>query len=63
MATGPLKDLLETALKDFRQALVEQKVYAEDHENLRRACNGARDFVDFLLEGSEVLRKGRRRPK
>ena len=63
MVIGPLKDLLETALKNFRQALVKQGVYAEHHENLNRACNGATDFVDYLLTGPKVLSKGRRRPK
>lgn len=63
MITGPLKDLLETALKNFRQALVKQGVYTENHENLNRACNGATDFVDYLLNGPTVLSKGRRRSK
>lgn len=63
MATVPLKELLETALKNFRKALVQQGVYAQGHENLRRACNGARDFVDYLLDGPNVLAKGRRRSK
>lgn len=63
MTTEPLKALMETALKGFRQALVKQGVYAKDHENLNRAYNGARDFVDYLLDGPTVLAKGRRRPK
>jgi len=63
MTTEPLKALMETALKNFRKELVKQGVYAEDHENLNRACNGARDFVDYLLDGPKVLSIGRRRPK
>ena len=63
MTTEPLKALMETALKNFRQELVQQGVYAEDHANLNRACNGARDFVDYLLKGPTILCKGRRRPK
>jgi len=59
----PVKRLLQEALRDFRRALVDRGVYHQDHQNLERAYNGARDFVDFLLEGPEVLEKGRRRPK
>jgi len=61
METGPLRAMLDQALHDFRRALIEQGVYAEGHENLRRACNDAKDFVDFLLEGSRALAKHRRR--
>ncbi len=61
METVPLRSMLDQALHDFRRALIEQGVYAEDHQNLRRACNGAKDFVDFLLEGSQALAKHRRR--
>jgi len=59
----PMKAYLAEALKDFRQALVKQGVYSANHQNLHRACNGARDFVDFLVEGPGALRKGRRREK
>jgi hypothetical protein len=59
----PMKLLFEDALKDFRQALADRGVYAENHKDLERAYNGARDFVDFLLEGPYVLQKRRRRPK
>jgi len=51
--------MLEEALKEFREALVQQGVYDRDHQNLDRAYNGAKDFVDFLLEGATVLRKHR----
>lgn len=47
----------------FEDALIRQGVYKADHQNLRRALNGARDFVDFLLIGPEPLKKGRIRPK
>ena len=63
MTTEPFKALMKTALENFRQALVAQGVYAKDHANLNRACNGARDFVDYLLDGPKVLSKSRRRPK
>lgn len=59
----PMRPLLETALRDFRQALIDRGVYAKDHQNLERAVNGATDFVDFLLDGPWALEKGRRRPK
>lgn len=59
----PMKRVLEDALKEFRQALTDRGVYKKDHQNLERAYNGARDFVDFLLEGPWALEKGRRRPK
>jgi len=59
----PMKRLLQGALRDFKQALVDRGVCEKDHQNLERAYNGARDFVDFLLEGPGVLEKGRRRPK
>lgn len=59
----PMKKVLETALKEFRQALADRGVYKNDHRSLERAYNGARDFVDFLLEGPWVLERGRRRPK
>ena len=59
MEGGPIKRLFQEALRDFRQALIDRGVYHEDHQNLERACNGVRDFVDFLLEGPEVLEKGR----
>ena len=58
--TTPLRTALESALEDFRKALVERRVY-DDPGNLARACNGARDFVDFLLDGPGVLRKWRQR--
>ncbi len=59
----PMKRALEEALKDFRQALADRGVYHRNHRDLERAYNGARDFVDFLLEGPWALEKGRRRPK
>jgi hypothetical protein len=58
--TTPLRTALENALEDFRQALIERKVY-ENPDNLARALNGARDFVDFLLSGPGVLKKWRQR--
>lgn len=58
---APIKPLLETALRDFRQALIDRGVYKNGHRNLDRAVNGARDFVDFLFAGPWVLEKGRRR--
>jgi len=58
--TTPLRTALESALEDFRKALVERRVY-DDPGNLAHACNGARDFVDFLLDGPGVLRKWRQR--
>lgn len=51
--------MLEEALKEFGKALVQQGVYAPGHQNLDRACSGAKDFADFLLEGPAILRKGR----
>ncbi len=59
----PMKKFLEEGLKEFRQALTDRGVYKKDHQNLERAFNGARDFVDYLLEGPWALEKGRRRPK
>ena len=59
----PMKKVLEEALKEFRQALADRGVYKTQDRNLERAYNGARDFVDFLLEGPWALEKGRRRPK
>jgi hypothetical protein len=59
----PMKKVLEHALKEFRQALADRGVYQNNHRDLERAYNGARDFVDFLLEGPWALEKGRRRPK
>jgi len=61
MAQTPGRQMLEDALRQFREALVQRGVYDQDHQNLDRACNGARDFVDFLLEGPSVLRKNRPR--
>jgi hypothetical protein len=58
-----MRQVLEGALKEFRQALVDRGVYRKDHQNLERAFNGARDFVDFLLGGPWALERGRRRPK
>ena len=57
MAQTPARQMMEEALKEFRAALVRQGVYERDHQNLDRACNGAKDFVDFLLDGPGVLRK------
>lgn len=59
----PMKRVLEDALKEFRQALADRGVYKKDHQNLERAYNGARDFVDFLLQGPWALERGRHRPK
>ena len=59
MAEAPARKMLEEALKEFRGALVQQGVYDRDHQNLDRACNGAKDFVDFLLKDAGVLRKHR----
>lgn len=59
----PMRRVLEDALKDFRVALIDRGVYKKNHQNLERAYNGARDFVDFLLEGPWALERGRRRPK
>jgi hypothetical protein len=58
--TTPIRSVLDNALEDFRQALRERRVYDND-ENLSRAWNGARDFVDFLLDGPGVLKKWRQR--
>jgi hypothetical protein len=60
--TTPARTALENALEDFRQALIERRVY-DNAENLARAWNGARDFVDYLLDGPGVLRKWRQRQK
>ncbi len=59
MAQTPARQILHKALKGFREALAQQGVYERDHQNLDRPCNGAKDFVDFLLEGLWVLRKHR----
>jgi hypothetical protein len=56
----PLNKLLREALKDCRRALVERGIYEKDHQNLGQAYSGARDFVDFRLEGPEILEKDRR---
>ena len=61
MTRPPMRGLYDRALKEFEQALVKQGVYQQGHQNLRRALNGARDFVDFLLDGPAVLSKGRPR--
>ena len=58
--TTPLRTALENALEDFRRALIERRVY-DNTENLSRACNGARDFVDFLVDGPGILKKWRQR--
>ena len=58
--TTPIRSVLDDALEDFRQALRERRVY-DNAENLSRAWNGARDFVDFLLDGPGVLKKWRQR--
>ena len=63
MKPTPMKSHLEAALEEFRQALIQQGVYSKGHQNLERAYNGARDFVDFLLQGPDTLKKGRRRLK
>jgi hypothetical protein len=57
-----MRTALESALEDFRRALVERRVY-DNTENLSRAWNGARDFVDFLLDGPSVLKKWRQRQR
>lgn len=61
MAQTPARQMLEAALKEFREALIQRGVYDRDHQNLDRVCNGAKDFVDFLLDGAAVLRKNRPR--
>lgn len=61
MGQTPARQMLEEALKEFREALIRRGVYVRDHQNLDRACAGARDFVDFLLDGPGVLRKNRPR--
>lgn len=61
MAQTPARQMLDEALKEFREALLQRGVYDHDHQNLDRACNGAKDFVDFLLDGPGVLRKNRPR--
>jgi hypothetical protein len=60
--TTPIRSVLDNALDDFRRALRERRVYDND-ENLARAWNGARDFVDFLLDGPGVLKKWRQRQR
>jgi hypothetical protein len=60
--TTPLRVALDNALEDFRRALIERNVY-DTTDNLSRACNGAQDFVDWLLDGPGVLRKRRRRQR
>jgi hypothetical protein len=60
--TTPARTALENALEDFRRALIDRRVY-DNAENLARAWNGARDFVDYLLDGPGVLRKWRQRRK
>lgn len=61
MAQTPARQMMEEVLKEFRAALVRQRVYERDRQNPDRACNGAKDFVDFLLDGAGVLRKNRPR--
>jgi hypothetical protein len=61
MSQAPVRKMFNEALKQFREALVQQGVYEPGHQNLNRAWNGAKDFVDFLLEGPAVLRKSRLR--
>lgn len=61
MAQTPVRHMLEEALKEFREALTQRGVYDRDQQNLDRACNGAKDFVDFLLDGPAILRKNRPR--
>jgi hypothetical protein len=63
ISEAPMKKVFEDALKEFRQALADRGVYKNNHRDLERAYNGARDFVDFLLDGPWALEKGRRRPK
>ncbi len=63
MAQTPEHQMLEQALKEFREAPVQRDVYDRDHQNLDRAWNGARDFVDLLLDGPAVRRKNRPRKK
>jgi hypothetical protein len=60
--TTPIRSVLDNALEDFRQALRERRIY-DNAENLSRAWNGARDFVDFLLDGPGVLKKWRQRQR
>ena len=56
MPAQPMETLLRQALQDFRAALVARNVYDADHPNLARACNGAKDFVAFLISGPTGLR-------
>ena len=58
--TTPARTHLEAALEEFERALAERQVY-DNRESLARAMSGARDFVDFLLDGPGVLRKWRQR--
>ena len=51
----PMKALLKKGLADFKRALVDRNMYDQDHQNLDRAYNGAKDFVQFLLEGKAGL--------
>ena len=60
----PMRKYLREALIEFRNVLIEEKVYTNP-QNLEEATNGAIDFVDFLLEGPEAMRgrRGTRRSK
>ena len=51
-----MEKYLEKALAEFEQALIDQGVYDQGHANLRRAFNGASDFVKFLVHGPKALR-------
>jgi hypothetical protein len=55
MAPSPMAAMLQTALKDFRKALVARNVSDDPHQKLDRACLGADDFVKFLTEGPQAL--------
>jgi hypothetical protein len=46
-----MEAFLRQALQEFRAA-----VYEENHPNLDRACNGAKDFVAFLISRPTALR-------
>jgi len=56
MTRSPLQSLLENTFQEFKEALVERKVYDRDHPNLNRAYNGAKDFVAFLVKGKPALK-------
>lgn len=56
MTARPIRKLFDSALEDFRKALVKRGVYDENHQNLRRAYNGAKHFINLLIDGPKALR-------